>query len=528
MLPFTKRPGREEGSPASDPDVVTKESEQRATAKGAASTRRPAKSITDEDEVTAFIPSKQVGQVLGTAAPTPSARPATVPPPARSARKASMPPPAASSRPGGRVGSASARKFIDEEDDDGRTQIRGAPKVVKRARPQSTGDVIRASLESTRQKRDMLLAPPPRDLVVDVEDEEMHPADRQESTLAMEPPTSSHRRPASMAPPAMHQAPMMHNMGSVPPAMGSVPPPMGSVPPPMGSVPPPMATGPHLPPAAMATGPHPAMATGPHPQMGYGAPQAAPSVPAHFMVPQAPYSDGRIDPPPTYVTARGAAAGRPAASWALALLAAGLFVGLAAIVVARNANPALADTSASFVDPSRAPGTPRAAAAAMAPPVQPTPQPVAAPAAPPPAAAPVPAVAGTTPPAVGAAPPVGAPAVAEPPTPPPAAPTVAAAPAAPGAPPPVGAGPIGAAPPTASPPVAAASPPAAKPAPAPAKPASAPAPARRKPAPSPATVAAAEPKEKPSKPARKPKDDLDEETRKAMEELKKAQIESTF
>ena len=35
------------------------------------------------------------------------------------------------------------------------------------------------------------------------------------------------------------------------------------------------------------------------------------SMPAHFMVPQPPYSDGRMDPPGTAVTARSKRAGRP-------------------------------------------------------------------------------------------------------------------------------------------------------------------------------------------------------------------------
>jgi hypothetical protein len=80
-------------------------------------------------------------------------------------------------------------------------------------------------------------------------------------------------------------------------------------------------------------------------------PPAPGSMPAHFMTPQAPYS---ADPPGMAVTAGKVIAGRPAMSWAAALMACGLFVGVAAVAVMQSSD-AVADTTASFVDPSRAP-----------------------------------------------------------------------------------------------------------------------------------------------------------------------------
>jgi hypothetical protein len=92
-------------------------------------------------------------------------------------------------------------------------------------------------------------------------------------------------------------------------------------------------------------------------------------MPAHFVTPQAPYSD----PPGTAVTSGHHLAGRPAVSWAAALLACGLFVGVAAVAVTQGSD-SVADTTASFVDPSR---VPMKANANTQPPVPPTPVPVA-------------------------------------------------------------------------------------------------------------------------------------------------------
>jgi hypothetical protein len=64
-------------------------------------------------------------------------------------------------------------------------------------------------------------------------------------------------------------------------------------------------------------------------------------------------SDPRIDPPATVVTARTRiVAARPTMSWAAALVAMGVFVGLVTAVVARGDADTLIDATASFVDPS--------------------------------------------------------------------------------------------------------------------------------------------------------------------------------
>jgi len=72
-------------------------------------------------------------------------------------------------------------------------------------------------------------------------------------------------------------------------------------------------------------------------------------------------SDPKIDPPATVITARTRiVAAPPTISWAAALVAMGVFVGLVTAVVARGDADTLIDAAASFVDPSGA----RAAAAA--------------------------------------------------------------------------------------------------------------------------------------------------------------------
>jgi hypothetical protein len=64
-------------------------------------------------------------------------------------------------------------------------------------------------------------------------------------------------------------------------------------------------------------------------------------------------SDPQIDPPATVITARTRIiAARPTMSWAAALIAMGVFVGLVTAVVARGDADTLIDAAASFVDPS--------------------------------------------------------------------------------------------------------------------------------------------------------------------------------
>ncbi len=66
-------------------------------------------------------------------------------------------------------------------------------------------------------------------------------------------------------------------------------------------------------------------------------------------------SDPPIDPPATVITARTRIVqARPTMSWAAALVAMGVFVGLVTAVVARGDADTLIDATASFVDPSGA------------------------------------------------------------------------------------------------------------------------------------------------------------------------------
>ncbi len=77
-------------------------------------------------------------------------------------------------------------------------------------------------------------------------------------------------------------------------------------------------------------------------------PQPVPSLAA-----DARKSDPRIDIPATVITARTRiVAARPTISWAAALVAMGVFVGLVTAVVARGDADTLIDAAASFVDPS--------------------------------------------------------------------------------------------------------------------------------------------------------------------------------
>lgn len=124
--------------------------------------------------------------------------------------------------------------------------------------------------------------------------------------------------------------------------------------------------------------------SGAYPQQ-HGMPAPAMSQPAHFAVPQMAPSEQRMDPPATVLTQSNSRGSRTM-SWAAALMAVGVFVGLVAAVVAGGQSDGLADTSASFVDPSR-PGK-RAAAAQPDPNAAPTQQaPTAMPVSNPPIAA---------------------------------------------------------------------------------------------------------------------------------------------
>jgi hypothetical protein len=540
MLPFTKRPGRDESG---DEDVVTKDDLITAETKAPASLRDGAgrgkfASINDE-EMTTLMPTKTIGDALATAVAARAAtpRPAAGAPPASRSTPSSRPgtiPPAPASRSG---------KFAAQEDEeeDGRTVVRGAPKIVKRSNATSPPNssraansgkmggptlpttispaaVIKATLESARAgvkpRTDRLMAGPPQDLLEDLADltgGDRHPADvGAEHTAILKAPHSN-------PPPGMIQGVKALSTQMMQPQ----PLPHGTIPPgssrPM-SNPPPGATqsGGY----AAQSGGYPAQYNGPVPSGSVSVPGVAmpQSMPAHFMVPHGPYSDGRIDPPGTAVTSRMKVGGRPAMSWALALAAFGIFVGVGAVAV-MNGNDGLKDTSASFVDPSRAsggPGTRTAAAVAQpATPGAPTGVPVANDqpstgdrVGVPPVAVPASPAAGDT---------VAAPVVTAPAAPP----AVVAAPAAPAV--------IAAAPAAPAPRPAAVA--AAAPAPRPA--AAAPAPrATSKPAPQAADDApvAAAPTTKGGKGGKGggKGGEMDDETKKALDELQKAQLERSF
>jgi hypothetical protein len=373
--------------------------------------------------------------------------------------------------------------------------------------------VIKATLESARagvkpRTDNHLMAGPPQDLLEDLADRHLDVGAEHTAIIK-----SSSVAPSGMVQGVKALSTQLLQPQSVPyPAGGSIPPgssrPLSS-PPSSGA----NQSGGY----AAQSGGYAAQYNGPVPSGSVSVPGVSmpPSMPAHFMMAQAPYSDGRIDPPGTAVTSRTKIGGRPAMSWALALAAFGLFVGVGAVAV-MNGNEGFKDASASFVDPSRAAGGKAAAAAPGAP------------------AAPTPVAVANEPPTT-----VGVPPVAVPPAPPgaaaPAAPEAVAAPVVttPAAPPPAAAAPAA---PTA---VAAATPAPATPAPArvaaaPAAPRPAPAPAPRapKPAPQPASdeTTAAAPAPKPAKGGKGAAKggEMDDETKKALDELQKAQLERSF
>jgi hypothetical protein len=456
--------------------------------------------------------------------------------------------------------SARGQRDNDDEDDDdeGRTVVRGAPKVVKRTNAAakssvppasiSPAAVIKTTLESARANRRELLPGPPADLLEDRSDFERseppgfdrkdqleldrdrkdEPDSRKEPPFERSAPIRSHQQPAAFA-------------RTLPAAAFENPP----------APRPPLEGPPSYPPAAhygqSHLGAKPANAP-----YGASSPQVVPpapaSVPAHFMTPQAPYSD----PPGMAVTNNSRVVGRPTISWAAALLACGLFVGVAAVAVMQTSE-SVADTTASFVDTSRAPRSngghqqhQQHAAPPTPVPVTPAGVPLADPNAPA-------GLIGASP----VAPPPVAPPAARPEDPGPQAPVAAPVASAPAVTPPVATAPVVTPPvataPVVTPPVATAPvvvAPAAWPqgtvvggfAPVAVPAAPAPQAAPKKPTwtwrpspPAPAKpVARAAADEEPKKPtkaaAEKPKkkgnSDADDETRKALEALQKAQLES--
>lgn len=477
MLPFTKRPGRDDSD-----EVFTKDDLETTSAK---SVRRPMPSVSDE-ELTQLMPSKMLGNAVPVvAAPIPAAGrpPASVPAPRSSNRPPpSVPPPSRSARD---------LSFLTDDDDEGNTMVRSnGPRVVKRTNAKmgmatqmpttvSPSAVIKSALDTAHGgKRNDLLPGLPADLIDDV--------------------VRAHSGPQAGALPVHGgMMPGVQPVQALQP-FEPIPAPPRSVPAPPPSYPQNFGPAPYGPGASQSVSVPGVAMNGPGSMPG--------SMPAHFMVPHAPYSDARTDPPATSVTARTKVAGRPAMSWAVALLAFGLFVGVGAVALMAG-REGIVETTASFVDPSRA-GAKQAAAQ------------------PPPAAQPatdenkvavpgvaVPAAAPTTPPATTAAP---------------AAPPVAANPA-PAAPAAAATNDMKAEKKTEEAKAEKKSTPAPRWTPPPRAAAPAPKPVEKD------EVASSAPAEKkPAKATAKPAtaskggSDVDEETKKALEALQKSQLESSF
>lgn len=528
MLPFTKRPGRDESG---DEDVVTRDDVVMPAAaasapKGSARAKFPS---LNDDDMTTLMAAKSLGDAAPHSRPAPSVRPAAGAPPSSK----SIPPPRSSNRP-----PPNSAKLAADDEEDGRTVVRGAPKIVKRKANAnakmgmptspttiSPAAVIKATLESARAGvkprtggADHLMAGPPQDLLEDLADR--HAAERPKPSRPPPDVGAEHTailKSPNVPPPGMIQGvKALSTQALQPQAL-----PQGTLPPgssrPMSVPPPSSQSGGYAAQSggyasqsggyASQSGGYSAQSggyahlNGPVPSGSVSVPGV--SMPAHFMVPQPPYSDGRMDPAGTAISVRGKSAGRSGMSWAMALSAFGLFVGIGALAVMNGNADGVIETSASFVDPSRAAGG-KAAGGPL-----PTAAPTAAPIGVPVAADPPPAIA-VTPVAVPAAPPgATATAIVTPPTPPPV--TVAQpAPAAVAMAAPKPAAPAAAAPPPRPAPVVAAAPTSR--------------PVRQAPAAAEEPVAA-----KPAKPAKGGKGgEVDDETKKALDELQKAQLERSF
>lgn len=506
MLPFTKRPGRDDEH--TQDDAPTRSGG--AKARQAELPRAFMPSISDEE--TSLIPAKALGlQAKAAGLPQPSV------PQARSSAAQVAP-----------KGLASA-PLVDDDEEDG-TLVRPMPNHAVRAVRAKLGLPTSPQQQAVLRRTGEVPAAPKS---VPAPARSVPPPARSAPAVASVPPparSAPSSSPAAQAPTDEYTR-QLAMTGSGPMALAS----SGALPALAASGGSPAlahasgaynayGTGAHPAHAAHASGALPAMASGGYPQAmgsggypqmgsgGYpqaygtgGYPQAPSSAAAlasapHLFVPQAPYSDPRLDPMAAPLTRSHRT--RPAMPWAAAFGGVGLAVAVAAAALLNGAPDAFADTTASFVDPARTPAQLReearevpAAGQAEAPKVA-----EAAPAPPPAAPAPVvaqaPAVATPTPAAVVAE----APKVAEPAKPAEAPKVAAAAPA---------------------------------PAPKPVHVAAAPAPARVEPAPKPVAAAPAPaPKpvakvEKPAKPS-KSSGGSDDETRAAMEALQKAQAESSF
>jgi hypothetical protein len=112
----------------------------------------------------------------------------------------------------------------------------------------------------------------------------------------------------------------------------------------------------NYPPAAQS---HPYHAM-PVPSGSIAANQVNPAMPAHFRMAQTGAITPAMDPPGTAVTSNNPrVSGRPAMSWAAALAACGVFVGVVAVAIAQRGD-SLSDTQSAFVDPSHTAKAPAA------------------------------------------------------------------------------------------------------------------------------------------------------------------------
>jgi hypothetical protein len=208
----------------------------------------------------------------------------------------------------------------DAHDEEGSTIVRDAPQVARRAPAPvssfSPAAVIRATLDAPRSRREGALLPgPPSELLEDRND--LPPRSDVRAPFAR---TAMFEGPPSQPPPGWgYDATQRSNSNA---------------------------------PVSFVPRSQPTPRSQPVPRSHPGAYRAAPTsqVPAHFATPRVPYNG---DPPGTAITAAHPV-GRTTSSWAIALLAFGLFVGVLAIAALQGSD-SVADTTASFVDPSRAP-----------------------------------------------------------------------------------------------------------------------------------------------------------------------------
>ncbi len=321
MLPFTKRPGRDE----SNPDVTMKSAGERRPNTIPPEKRpitippnsRPVTgnrpriqvpSITDQEEMTMMLPSKPItGPVATGIAPNTSMsrEPRTQGSVVSSLKKSNL-----------RVQKKAAAPLpppVDDDDDEGHTMVRQAPSEGG-AFDLPFGEPRDARPEPGKSPTGTLpaLVAAPAVILADDQGDAPHPADEgPEHTVALMQPGGpspfGHAAPhGGFAPP-----PQQIHVQQRPQQQPFMPQPF------VRQVPVPAPSG---------------------PMMGG---------PAHFAMP---------DPPATVLTMRKDG-GRRTMTWAAALLGAAALIGVVAALVSGGSSPGLASTTASFVDPSHTPSS---------------------------------------------------------------------------------------------------------------------------------------------------------------------------